>query len=301
MKVIIRLSILICCILLVSCGSRKRVVDSSTLTPATEIPVAEPSTNTTPATTKPASSPLQNIVKTVNANRQEETYATAKVNLSLSSGSKSASVGGTLRMKRNDVIQLSLVSLGIFEVGKLEVTPDYFMVIDKMGKQYLKASFENVPFLKKVGVDFYTLQSLFWDELFLLTNSKTMPTDKQFKKSQEGEKARLTNSDSQLAVLSFLVNTASGLIQKTSVSPHTQGSSPYLNWEYADFSKLGKKSFPSKHLITIANGSNPIKANLSLSNLKNDSNWETRTAVPGRNYKEVTVDKLLSRIMNLTK
>ena len=46
-------------------------MDSSTLTPATEIPVAEPSTTTTPSTTKPASSPLQNIVKTVNANRQD--------------------------------------------------------------------------------------------------------------------------------------------------------------------------------------------------------------------------------------
>ena len=295
MKAITRFSILLCCILLASCGSRKHAVTSTTVTPSVEPEVTKPDVP------KPETSPLQNIVKTVNANRQEETYATAKVNLTLSSGEKSASVGGTLRMKRNDVIQLSLVTLGIFEVGKLEVTPDYFMVIDKMGKQYLKSSFEDVPFLKKVGVDFYTLQALFWDELFLLSNSKTVPTDKQFKKSKEGEKARLTNSDSSLAALSFLVNTATGLIQTTSVLPHTQSSSPYLNWEYSDFSKFGKKSFPSKHLITIANGSKPIKANLSLSNLKNDSDWETRTSIPSRNYKEVTVDKLLSRIMNLTK
>lgn len=286
MKAITRLSILILCILLAACGTKKQAVTTTTV-----------STEGSEATV----SPLKHIVETVNANRQDETYATAKINLSLSSGSKSVSVGGTLRMKRNDVIQISLVTLGIFEVARIEITPEYFMGIDKMGKQYVKAAFEDVSFFKSTGIDFYTLQALFWDELFVLGGGKATPTEKQFKKSMDGERAKLTNDDSRLAVLSFFVNTASGLIRQTNVSPHTEGASPYLTWEYSDFGSLGKKSFPTWHRLSIANSSKPLKATLVLSNLKNSSDWDTRTETPGRSYTEITVDKLMSRIMNLTK
>jgi len=275
--------VLLCLLLLASCGSKKQVVSTST--------VASEGTGTTV-------SPLQNIVQTVNANRQDEKFATAKINFSAQSGGKSISLGGILRMKRDDVIQISFVTFGILEVARLEVTPDYFMAINKVERQYLKTSFQDVSFLKTAGVDFYTLQALFWDELFLLNGSNVAPTDKQFTKSMEGDKARLVNSDSRLAVLSFLVGASAGLVQQTAVLPHTQGASPYLTWEYTEFGSLGKKSFPTRHNVTISNGSKPIYATLSLSNLKNDSGWETRTETP-RRYTEVTVEQLLARLMKM--
>ena len=279
-------SILLFCLLLVACGTKKQAVTSVSVNPDAS---------------EAAASPLKHIVETVNANRQDETFATAKMNLALSSGDKSISVGGTLRMKRNDVIQLSLVTLGIFEVARIEMTPEYFMGIDKVNKQYVKAAYEDVSFFKNAGIDFYTMQALFWDELFVLGAGKATPTDKQFKKSMDGERAKLTNDDSKLAVLSFFVNMASGTIRQTTVSPHTEGASPYLTWEYTDFGSLGRKSFPTWNILTIGGSSKPIKATLSLSNLKNNSDWETRTETPSRSYTEVTVDKLMSRIMSLTK
>lgn len=271
--------VLLCVLLAASCGTKKQAIDS---VGGTETSLA----------------PLQNIVQTVNANRYDETYATAKVNLALSTGDKSASLGGTLRMKRNDVIQISLVTLGILEVARIEITPDYFMAIDKVGRQYIKAAFRDISFLKTSGIDFYTLQALFWNELFLLDGSNTAPTDKQFTKSMEGDRAKLTNADSRLAVLTFLVGKLTGLIQQTSVSPHKTGASPYLTWEYAEFEQLKGKNFPVRHLISINGSSKPIKATLSLSNLRNDSGWETRTEISSR-YKEITIEELLARIMKL--
>lgn len=266
-------------LLVASCGTKKQALDSTS------------STEAGPA-------PLQHIVKTVNANRQDETFATAKMNLSLTSaGGKSVSIGGTLRMKRDDVIQLSFVTFGIIEVARIEITPDYFMGIDKIGRQYVKTAYGDVSFFKSAGIDFYTLQSLFWDELFVLGAGKSTPTEKQFNKSMEGERAKLTNADSRLAVLSFSVNIASGLIQQTTVSPHAEGSSPYLTWKYGDFVSLVGKKFPTSHLLTFTGSSRkPITASLSLSNLKNDSNWETRTEI-SRSYTEISVEQLLSRLL----
>ncbi|MCR5849439.1 MAG: DUF4292 domain-containing protein [Bacteroidaceae bacterium] len=271
-----RVLLLFCAFLAVSCGTKKQAVDSA-------------------GSTETSLAPLQNIVQTVNANRHKETYATAKINLALSSGDKSVSLGGTLRMKRNDVIQLSLVTLGILEVARIEVTPDYFMAIDKVGRQYIKAAFRDISFLKTAGIDFQTLQALFWNELFLLNGSGAAPTEKQFTKSMEGDRAKLVNADSRLAVLTFLVGKLTGIIQQTSVSPHSSGASPYLTWNYAEFGQLEGKYFPVRHLINI-NSSKPIKATLSLSNLKNEGGWETRTEVSSR-YKEITLEELLSRIL----
>ena len=214
------------CILLASCASKKHAVSTSTVTPDETTTVV---------------APQQDSQQPAEAKKQEETCITSRVRMDLSSGGKSASVGGTLRMKHNDVIQLSVVTFGILEVARIEMTPDYFMLIDKMGKQYVKAAYRDVSFLRNADVDFYTIQAYFWDEQ----------------------------------------------------------TSNYSGWVRSDFVNVGGKSLPTKHNITISTGSKTVKANLSLSNMSIDSDWEKRTPVPSR-YKEVSVDELLTRIMNLT-
>ena len=214
------------CILLASCRSKKEVVSTTTTV----------SDNTTIGVP-----PSQGNKQPADAKQQEETCVTAKVRLELASNGKSTSVGGMLRMKRNDVIQLSLITFGVLEVARIEMTPDYFLLVDKMGRQYVKASYNDVSFLRDADVDFYTIQSYFWNEQ----------------------------------------------------------TSNYSGWEQSNFVTVGGRSLPTKHLITIPARNKTIKANLSLSNLNTDSNWEKRTQISSR-YSKVSVDELWTRIMNLT-
>lgn len=226
MKIIIRFSVLMLCILLASCRSKKEVVSTTTTV----------SDNTTIGVP-----PSQGNKQPADAKQQEETCVTAKVRLELASNGKSTSVGGMLRMKRNDVIQLSLVTFGVLEVARIEMTPEYFLLVDKMGRQYVKASYNDVSFLRDADVDFYTIQSYFWNEQ----------------------------------------------------------TSNYSGWEQSNFVTVGGRSLPTTHLITIPARNKTIKANLSLSNLNTDSNWEKRTQISSR-YSKVSVDELWTRIMNLT-
>lgn len=211
------LILFLCALLAVSCGTKKR------------------------ATASVAADTAQTQVKPADAIPQEEACVTAKLSLTLLNGDKSVAVGGALRMKRDDVIQISLVTFGILEVARIEATPDYFLLVDKMGKQYVKAAYNDVPFLKSANVDFRTLQAYFWNE-------------------------------------------------QTAPSPA---------WERSDFVSLGGRTFPTRHIITIPRGSKQTRATLTLSNLRNDSDWETRTQVSAR-YREVPVDELMTRIMTLT-
>jgi len=276
------LLVLLGAVLLSACASKKHAV-SQTSTAGVEA-------DATPAA-------LKKIVQAVNANRQDEKFLTSKLSLSVQTGDKKVSLGGTLRMKRDEVIQLSLVTFGILEVARIEITPDYLLIIDKMGRQYVKAAFGDIPFLKSAGVDFRTLQALFWDELFLLTGKA--PADNLFTKTAEAGSIRLVNADGTHAVLTFLVDTSTALVQQTSVSPHASGAKPYLTWQYADFAPLGGKKFPARHRITSGSDSRPFSMTISLSSLRNEGGWETHTELPSQNYTEVPAEKLLSRIINL--
>ena len=63
---------------------------------------------------------------------------TAKLNMTLESGGKHVNVGGTYRLKRDEVIQLNLTYTMIFtvNVGTLELTPDYLLVVDRLNKRF---------------------------------------------------------------------------------------------------------------------------------------------------------------------
>ena len=43
----------------------------------------------------------------------------------------------------------------------------------------------------------------------------------------------------------------------------------------------------------------PVKALINLSNVKADDDWETRTEVNNKRYKEVTLEEVMERLMKL--
>jgi len=109
-----------------------------------------------------------NYFQMVKNNETKEENLTAKLKVTIQMNGKSISTSGSLKMKKNDVIQISLVDpiVGIAEVGRMEFTKEHVLVIDRFNKQYFDVPYEEVSFLRRANVDFNTLQSLFWNEIF---------------------------------------------------------------------------------------------------------------------------------------
>ena len=274
--------ILMCALFLASCGSKKHMIGSDTGT----IPGAEKSVS------------VAELVQTINAKRITEPAITAKINLSLSAGSKSTRVGGSLKMKRNDVIQISLVALGLMEVGRLELTPDYMMVVDRINHQFVKCSYTDVDFFKNAGVDFYTFQSLFWNELFVLNGKEDAPTGSMYSLKTVTDGIQLQNSKGNNVALTFLVNAANILIGETSFS-RAESETPVLRWKYSEWAKLGEQNFPGSIKISFALDRDPVEAVFKISNVKSDSSWETRTEINRNRYSEISLQTAFQRIMRL--
>lgn len=278
MKRLLSLLSFVFVLLLVSCGSKKNTVNSTGSDPMLE---KQPS--------------LVNDLQTIISKSATEPCITAKVNLNLTAGQKSTRVGGSLKMKRDDVIQLSLVALGIMEAGRLELTPDYVMVIDRVHHQFVKCGYEEVSFFRNTGIDFYTFQSLFWDEWFTLNGKGE---NGEFDIEAVGDELQLKDSQNRHLNLTFLLKAANKVIRETRFS-RKESESPVLRWEYADWTTFGERPFPGSMKISFALEQNPVEAVLKIGNVKADSDWETRTEINRNRYSEVSLQTAFNRIMSL--
>ena len=108
------------------------------------------------------------LISNVQDNAQTGKFFTSKVKFSVEVGPQKLTLTGNLRMRRHDVIRLQLMAFGFVEAGRIELTKEYVLIMDRINKQYLKVPWISVDFLRNSGIDFNTIQSLFWNELLFL-------------------------------------------------------------------------------------------------------------------------------------
>lgn len=239
------------------------------------------------------------FLEKVNDNSAKPQFVTSKLKFSIEYGPQQVSLTGNLRMKRDDVIQLQLMAFGFVEAGRIEFTKDYVLIIDRINKQFLKAPYNYVDFLRNSGINFYTLQALFWNELFMPGRQKVDKTAlEKFSANMDSEDVVISLDEGKMNY-SWLANNKSGRIKMANISYRDQlKGNTQLNWDYKEFSRMDKISFPSNMGVTLTMPEKEVKLGIRLNYLKNESDWATRTKVSDK-YREVTVDQILRRFMAL--
>ncbi len=224
--------------------------------------------------------------------KQNVSALTAKVRVSLDALGKDISLNGSLRMKRNEVVQLSLSMLG-FELGKMEFTPEDVLVLDRINKQYVRCRYDEIAFLKSAELDFYALQSLFWDELFIPGEKELDAASlRRFSVSESGGVTLLSLKDTPRLTYDFRTQTSSANITGISVCDASASTPLELAFTYADFVDFSGKSFPTQVAAELKGAGKPMKISFSLSRLGTSSDWESRTAISSK-YKQLESSDLI--------
>ena len=284
---VLKIAVLAVPLMMTSCRSHKKVV--------TDTPVAI--------------SPEQaELLDRVDSHTQRNmTFVGSKLKFTVNVGNKEISLSGNLRMKRNDVIRLQLMALGLVEAARLEFTQDYVLIMDRINKQFLKAPYHDVEFLRNSGINFNTLQALFWNELFQPGKADLSKEDRKLftlKSLGDGEAViNFEDGDGEKVrskmFYSWLVNELTGRIKTTNIMYRDAANgNTQLNWDYREFKDLGSKLFPSDMNVTLTTPKKEVKLGIRLNSLNNDDVWDLRTRVSSK-YREVEVDEILHRIMSL--
>lgn len=240
-------------------------------------------------------------MKTVQRNHSQEENLTAKISCELQMDGKTMSTRGTLRMRRDDVVQVSLVDpfVGVAEIVRMEFAKERVLIIDRINKQYIDVPYAEVPFLQKAKVDFNTLQSLFWNQVF--EPGKSEPTVSAFSFSDDnGGKAQTTgivNIDykDKLLAYRFMTIQPTGTLGKTTISS-AKNDAAQFSFDYAGFDKFEGKQFPHEMVMSFELGEKTAALVFHLSSLRNNSDWVTRTPVP-KKYTKADPEKIFRSMM----
>ena len=103
----------------------------------------------------------------MNSQKHEKVaFVGSKLKFSVTVGDQEISLTGNLRMKRGDVIQLSMTYPLVGEVCRMEFTASEVLVVDRINVRYVRASYGQIDFLRSANLDYNALESIFWNEIF---------------------------------------------------------------------------------------------------------------------------------------
>lgn len=210
-------------------------------------------------------------------------------------GKQVTKVNGTLRIKKGKVIQLSITPLLGIEVARAEFTPEGVLIIDRLNKRYVEASFGEIKSFSNAGLDFLSLQALFLNELFLPGKAGLSTFDTSaFDMELEVDRVVLNVKKRKLFNYQFYTGFPDAFLKETCIG--LVGTPYLLRWKYDDFRKLGLTYFPSDMLVTFEGGEKAVQATLNFSRMSMDADWETHTEV-SKKYKRVELEDILKLLV----
>lgn len=279
-----------CCliVMLAGCASHKTVGDTSG---------KETATGNAQGAPEP-----QDFVRKVSDQKVYAKNIVGKMTLNVKMGSKDVSVPGALRMRRDEVIRIqAFIPILGSEVGRIEFTPDYVLVLDRMHKEYIKADYNQLDFLRDNGLNFYSLQALFWNQLFLPGSNKVGEGDMdKFNVSATSEFQTVSLHRGNMEYTWSADVT--GRIAKAKVchSSTSHGNST-LDWDYSRFVSVGSKFFPARQSFSFSStaikGKGTTSVVIDMDDVKTDEKWDARTEVSSR-YKKIEASDVFGKLLN---
>ena len=272
-------------LLFVSCGTKKTIDSPSSV-----------------KTVETSTLKKMDYVRKVYNNATNAKNIVSKIDFTIDAKGKNISVDGRIYMRKDEVIRVVLAPFGIMEVGRVEFTPEYVLVVDRMHKQYVKATYNDLSFLKNNGLNFYSLQALFWNELFLPgTNRLTDNMLDKFDSDLAAGAQRKVRTKSGSLNFEWDTTVASGRIDAANVTYGTgTANASSASWKYDTFSALGSKTFPARQSVSFTGKTgktnSTIKVDIRMKKLTTDSNWETHSSVSDK-YTKVSAEEALKILM----
>lgn len=178
------------------------------------------------------------------------------------------SVGGTLRIKKDSLIWISIAPLGI-DAYKIQFTPDSIMFLNILQKEYSIKSYDYFDTKFQTDLSFKDIQAILTNEVFLYSETDEENNERLNSENREKDvfrKTFISSTDSNMYVLKtqrkhkikkylkknrtvdFIVETltiAPEIFKVSKVNINDYNEKRSLNIQYSDFIDVNTKVMPS--------------------------------------------------------
>jgi len=233
---------------------------------------------------------------------QTTTFNTLSSSLrfSLKPGMKknTTSANAQLRIIKDKIIQLSLrIPILGTEVARISITPEQIIILDRSNRRYFSESIKTVNEKTSFDFDFYSLQALFANQLFIAGKSLISQDDyKTFNLSEDNYLSKLNNTDNQGINYDFISDYTNRIIQTEMYKDKKEVN---LNWLYNDFGLASNnRLFPMKMTMELTVPDDLYILNLSFNSVNIDTDFNIDTTIPS-NYQVINIEQISKLIQSL--
>jgi len=218
-----------------------------------------------------------------------------RFSIKMSAQGGTTSANAQLRIIKDKIIQLSLriPFLGT-EIARVSITPDQISILDRINKRYVSEPIETLQQRTSFDFDFYNLQALFTNQLFIAGKPSIAPDDyNTFNWSEDDHFVRLNNVDNQGIHYDFVSDFTNRIIQ---TEMYKDKKNINLNWMYNDFGTASNnRLFPMKMTMELTVPNDIITLNLTFNSVDIDTDFKLDTAIPG-NYQRIDFEQIIKLI-----
>lgn len=219
---------------------------------------------------------------------------TARAKIELNAGASPMSVNANLRIRRGEIIRISVAPFLGIEVARIDITPKHILAVDRMNKRYVEVGFSEISGMLNTELDFNIIQSLMLNEIFLPGKDKLSLSDAdRFMLSSSGNQACLQVKGTRRIEYSFFTSAADGRLEETVAS--LKGAPYSLHCRYDDFIMLGSDVFPQTIDMYADGTGKKYSLNMKLSRIGTDSDWDAETELSSK-YKKMSLQELLTKL-----
>ena len=225
---------------------------------------------------------------------KEPSFATlsSRLNLSISTGTRSLSSKANLKIINNRILQISVQPLFGVEVLRFHIDRDSIIVLDRMNKRYVKESLKDIRKRYPAGFDYTTFQALFTNNLFVSGKPEVSQKDyNRFDYSSTLNDYYLKATDQISGTEYVFTINADDRIRFSHLMDADNNYS--VLWEYTDFTVTdADKIFPYKMSVTAGSPKRKLDVAITFSNVVFDEPLELSVSVPD-SYSRVALSEII--------
>ena len=223
--------------------------------------------------------------------------ARVQFEITLSSG-REMSARAQLKMLRNNRLQISvqIPLLGI-EAFRAELTPDSIKVVDRLNRRFLIESFDEMKENTDIAFNFYNLQALFTNQLFL--PGETNLSENQFSRFrwEQTRTGYLLRTDDRTGLHYAFTADQNEKLSDTEIRDELSNYTLHCN--YSNFRPVDRQLFPMNIHFRLHTENNTQGAlSLTFSRIEVDTPLIMNFPVPN-NYQRVNLQQILNSIEQL--
>lgn len=221
---------------------------------------------------------------------------TARLNVDLNLPGNNMSSRVDLKMVKDSAFQLSVQPFLGIEVFRAEISVDSIKVIDRMNKRYVADNYANLKGQMPIDFNFYNLQALFTNQLFLPGQQTISPKQyNRFKLKQDGPAAEIQVKDVMGLLYTFMADGEEKILSTSITEPSDRYA---LQWDYTDFRMAAGQPFPMKMDVQVLKeGASQGGITMHFSRVQTDVPVKMDFSIPAK-YNRITLAQIFKSLSN---